>query len=718
MAPAERLVGNTSPELLTQDKKLWCFSAALASFASEHTEISHLTQPKLTDILSASNLFGVEKGGVPPQSGELFDMVLAEHGINVRGLYEERCEEGSTRETPLVQRRIAAIDDALDRGEGVIVVYMKEITIDKPPYFDFYTHYARVTGYEVVDGECIHTVMDPDNAEGGVFACDGDEFLKYVAAQERHPIMAFSLSLSETGESIDRALQDTEERPGESLLTHPLWQDSDNGKPVPPGSAHPVSVAMPSFELVQEWQLLGHTSLSVGGDILPAIYPRFGRVPDIIRASLKYTGRFDSLPFPSMEAARQAGHLARTFGDPAMSEVTEAGGVFWLQDSGYNDQAWQYSGLGISSRQARAVLEGRPTNDIVQRDLHEAALKSRIHEITGMEKDDMYFFPNGAQAEWFMTQVMRVVTGGSPAQFDFCYSDSFNQAQTFGPKEDRDLDVHDVRTGSYEELERLVELGADIGFVNTEAPASNPKLSVPNLAELQRILDGRPIVIDSTIGTMFNTDDKKLPKDVVAQVQSLTKFFASSGIVMGGLVALRRDSPHYKTVKPVFDAMYEAFGDNLWYEDAAVLLQDSADFTRIMPIINANAQGIAHWLHSEFTGEGLPLKEVWYPSLTEEGRANYDAVMKAGGGYGGVMTLIFHNESDAHAFYRMVRLTKGPSLGTKYTLITPYTELAHKDEIDTVEELGIPRYAVRISIGKEDFSDLQGRIINAFLRKS
>ena len=64
-------------------------------------------------------------------------------------------------------------------------------------------------------------------------------------------------------------------------------------------------------------------------------------------------------------------------------------------------------------------------------------------------------------------------------------------------------------------------------------------------------------------------------------------------------------------------------------------------------------------------------------------------------------------------FYDNLRVCKGPSLGTNYTLACPYTQLAHFDELDKVEALGVSPYLIRVSIGLEDFDDLRNRFDEA-----
>ena len=64
-------------------------------------------------------------------------------------------------------------------------------------------------------------------------------------------------------------------------------------------------------------------------------------------------------------------------------------------------------------------------------------------------------------------------------------------------------------------------------------------------------------------------------------------------------------------------------------------------------------------------------------------------------------------------FYDVVRVSKGPSLGNNFTLLCPYTLLAHYAELDWVEEFGVERGLVRISVGLENREELKEMIEKA-----
>ena len=50
-------------------------------------------------------------------------------------------------------------------------------------------------------------------------------------------------------------------------------------------------------------------------------------------------------------------------------------------------------------------------------------------------------------------------------------------------------------------------------------------------------------------------------------------------------------------------------------------------------------------------------------------------------GYGGLMSIVVDEGYCAKTFYNTLKIQKGPSLGTNYTLACPYTLIAHYEEM-------------------------------------
>lgn len=67
-----------------------------------------------------------------------------------------------------------------------------------------------------------------------------------------------------------------------------------------------------------------------------------------------------------------------------------------------------------------------------------------------------------------------------------------------------------------------------------------------------------------------------------------------------------------------------------------------------------------------------------------------------------MFSVAFFNEGDAKAFYDSLKVFKGPSNGTNFTLACPYVHLAHHSELEEVSKFGADPNIIRVSVGLED----------------
>lgn len=470
--------------------------------------------------------------------------------------------------------------------------------------------------------------------------------------------------------------------------------------PIPPNSDFPASVVMPTTNLTMQFAKLGAPVLSYQGN-RPIGYPRFVINPQIAELiNLIMPGH---LPFPSLASAHSAKKLEDFYGDGL--KIIESEGLYWIKDTPFTTDAWQHAGLGLSPRQADAILHGSRNNDITIRDEALNTIRQDISFHTGVLPEDIYAFPTGAAATYFLNEALISIGGNAPSiQFLFPYTDTHSIQGKFGPNMGIGKNVVDLRNGNYEELKATLDSGIDIRSIFTELP-SNPQLTVPDMKLLSKIIQGRvPLVVDDTLATAFNIDDSKYPRDVVARIESLTKYYSSVGDAMMGIIILRRDCPHYEAVKKALDATYE---NTIWSGDAQAVADNGRHFSKIMPIINSNAEALVNWMQSRYVGNGGPIQNIFYPSKT--GPEQYGAVLKEGGGYGGLFTLEMNDPNVAYRYFDALQISKGPSLGTFYSMACLYTWLAHSKGMNSVNtKFGVRPHYVRESTGIEPLEQLIG----------
>ncbi|CAH2351097.1 cystathionine gamma-synthase [[Candida] railenensis] len=313
-----------------------------------------------------------------------------------------------------------------------------------------------------------------------------------------------------------------------------------------------------------------------------------------------------------------------------------------------------------------------------------------------LSETDVYLYPTGMASIFNAHQALMKIFQPTPkisVMFGFPYVDTLNILKKFGPG------VHFLGLGddeSLDELERdLADGKLDIMALFCECP-SNPLLKTPDLPRIRKLADkyGFAVVIDETIGNFLNIH--VLPyADIVAS--SLTKVFSGDSNVMGGSIIINPSSPFYPQLQKYFNEEYE---DCFWAEDALYLERNSRDFADRSAKINETSLAALELLVNS------PLiSKVYYPSISES-KKHYDAIKTSTGGYGGLMSFLFHDPADAVCFFNAVNIHKGPSLGTNFTLACPYAILAHYEELDEIAKWDIDRNLIRISVGLEDKDEL------------
>lgn len=121
---------------------------------------------------------------------------------------------------------------------------------------------------------------------------------------------------------------------------------------------------------------------------------------------------------------------------------------------------------------------------------------------------------------------------------------------------------------------------------------------------------------------------------------------------------------------------------------------------------NDNAELVANYL-SEHPAVG----RVWHPKFVTP--HEYLSVRKDDGGYGGMVTFTLKQPRKMPRVYSALELCKGPSLGTDFTLASPYTMLAHYFELDWAEACGVSPNLLRLSVGVEDGGVILGALARA-----
>ena len=477
----------------------------------------------------------------------------------------------------------------------------------------------------------------------------------------------------------------------------PIWRAEELGQPIP-ATSHAVSVALPRWQDVVGYEEKKPEVISA----LRSGYPRFFIHKQVQELAGQIGGGRPCLPFPSARAAQLcAQFIERTSGEQA--KALESRGVHGVATTEAGTAAlrafWQHTGLIVSTRQAEAHLSGRPESPD-----HEAVrrfLRRQLAVFYDCAESDVFLAPTGMAAQFAALRAVMQRTPGRPtAQLGFPYVDALKLQQKLGHG---GILLH--RLGSIDAELRTLLSRQPLAACFCEIPG-NPLLGSADVHSINPILREHrvPLVVDDVVATPVNVDLSRCA-DLVAT--SLTKFFVGTGDAMGGALVCNPRSPLYPELKPIITEQHEEL---LWGEDAAVLEKQVRGFPERMKRHNESGLLLAERLRRH-----AAVERVWYPKW--EFSEAYEAVRRPGGGWGALITFLpRHGEARSAGVYDRLAVSKGPSLGTVFTLACPFTLLAHYTELDWAESCGVSRYLIRISVGLEDPEELWQRLERALAK--
>jgi len=351
-------------------------------------------------------------------------------------------------------------------------------------------------------------------------------------------------------------------------------------------------------------------------------------------------------------------------------------------------------------------------------------LKDRIANWTKVDdKDNVFLTPSGMatiykslrSARRYQMEKYPGSMGGTSIVYGFPYLDTLKMCsrqefspagvEFFGKGGDEDLKL----------LERTLNQSPDRRWsaIFTEVP-SNPLLKCPDLDKLRQLADEYDfcLVVDDTIGNFLNVD---LIQSGLADAvcTSLTKLVSGRGDAIAGSVVCNPNTEKGRWMKEDMARDTDLNG-GLHESDAWAMVHNSKDFPERNARINETTELLADFLkdHSD-------VETVWYPKyvaplFTKYQRTDLDVGGRDGnGGFGGLLSIHLHPHICQRTFYDKLDVAKGPSLGTNFTLVCPYTLLAHYHELDFAMNYDVPPNLIRIAVGLEDIDELKEKFAYA-----
>ncbi len=254
-------------------------------------------------------------------------------------------------------------------------------------------------------------------------------------------------------------------------------------------------------------------------------------------------------------------------------------------------------------------------------------------------------------------------------------------------------------------------------FVET---IGNPRMDVPDLSAVAEIAHSAniPLVVDSTVTTPFLIQPGKFGADVV--VHSTSKFINGHGTAIGGAII---DTGNYDWTRGPFPEIgqlsrklgrlaFLSYLRNLICRDLGgcpapinsfLMLQGIETLPMRMSKHCANALRLARFL------DGLPqVVHVSYPGLPDSPYFER-AARQFGGRGGGLLTFNLGSSERAFRLIAALKLAKNlANLGDAKTLVIhPSSTIFHDFDLEQQRRMGIDPNMIRVSVGIEDFEDIQ-----------
>jgi cystathionine gamma-synthase len=457
-----------------------------------------------------------------------------------------------------------------------------------------------------------------------------------------------------------------------------------------PASPHATVVSLPTLADVEGYERKDPATLrhiTVG-------YPRFVRnrlVSEAAARAASALGRAGEL-FPLVSRAAALAWAARA--GAAVTSLDEVGDWVLLTTPPGDAAARlakfvQHTGTLISSRQAAATLAperrhvGAPPAPV------QAALAPYL---AGVAPADILLATSGmnavAAAIAAIDAVQRPRGRRVWIQFGWLYVDSTRLLEKAADAPHHFIaDVRDLAA-----VERLLAAG-DVAGVLTELP-NNPQLETADVPALRALCDryGARLLLDpSSVG--LATVDVLPWADILCC--SLTKYAASEGDVMAGVLAVNPSRPDATALL----AGARAHLAPLHPLDTAALATQVGRLGEVTARLSATAAEIARRFAAH------PAVARVRTADTGPTAAAFRALRRPGAGAGALITIELRGEM--RRVYDRLRVVKGPSFGLRYTLTTPFLWLAHFDQVTTeagraeIRAAGLDPDLLRVSVGVE-----------------
>ena len=234
---------------------------------------------------------------------------------------------------------------------------------------------------------------------------------------------------------------------------------------------------------------------------------------------------------------------------------------------------------------------------------------------------------------------------------------------------------------------------------------TNPMLKLVDIAAVAQVCKSKNVVlaVDNTFMTPYFQRPLELGADIVAH--SLTKYLNGHSDVVGGALIVKE-----KALLDRLAFMQNAAGAVISPMDSFMVMRGTKTLHVRMDRHEANARAIATWLATH-----PQVDKVIYPGL--ESHPQHALARSQQRGFGGMISFVLKGGlAESARFLSACQIfTLAESLGGVESLIEHPAIMTHASvPVETRNKLGIVDGFIRLSVGIEDVSDLQGDLERAF----
>jgi cystathionine gamma-synthase len=478
------------------------------------------------------------------------------------------------------------------------------------------------------------------------------------------------------------------------------------GQTLPINNVHAVSVSMPKLQDVIDYEEQTPEIL----ETIKSGYPRFVMHPYLkilashIKEKYAISDNYEVVLLSSKKAVELVSdkyYIHNTI------NIDEPFGVILVQNGTSQLQKVlmfiQHVGCNLSSRFAQdylydlKLINKKHQEKLEDKDKAHDIIVNSLSKAYNQPKENICLAPSGMNAIYSIIKGIRSIQSRNGrsilVQFGWLYLDTMNIVNHHYQRQKVFPDISDI--DALEDY--LKNYGLQVTAIVTEIP-TNPLLKTVDIKRLRRLCDkyNIPLIIDTTFATPYNLN---LENYADIFVESLTKFACGNADVLMGAIILNK-----KHTLSHMSTEFFKHCDDVYIKDKQRLALEIQDYEPRVKKISANTKQLVNYLKT-----CSYIKEVYY-CLNEENKDNYMQTMRDDNSYTGIISVCFNkNFAD---IYDNLNFAKGPSLGTEFTLLMPYTYLAHydliisKDGNNFLEKIGLPIDLLRISIGIEPIEEI------------